>query len=428
MYQATGSRRSCANTATPRPHRLPVHSAHPAAITPAPMTEYQAAVPYPLIAFSWAPPMARTTRTTATTTSAAPSSATTTPAWRTVAGAGTITTASVSVPVGRPWIGLVPVRAVLIVNPNATSTTPAGRDLLAHALESRVSLTVAHTDHRGHAIEIASDAARDGIDVVIVHGGDGTVNEVVNGILGDCGQGQPAGEGPAVGVVPGGAANVFARALGISPDPTEATNQLVDLLDEHRRGRAWRRIGLMDCGERWAVFTAGMGVDGAVVAAVEAQRDKGRKVTASRYIRIAVREMLAGARREPELTLHLPGHDPVSGVHFAFVSNSSPWTYANTRPIWTNPETTFETGVGVFAITSMNVWANLGLVRRMWSRKPQIEAKHLIRDDDLAWVRVTSDTEVACQIDGDYAGLRETMTFTSVPNALGVVAPPAKTL
>ena len=113
----------------------------------------------------------------------------------------------------------VPVRAVLIVNPNATSTTPAGRDLLAHALESRVKLTVAHTDHRGHAIEIARDAARDGIDVVIVHGGDGTVNEVVNGILGECGQDRPCATGPAVGVVPGGSANVFARALGISPDP-----------------------------------------------------------------------------------------------------------------------------------------------------------------------------------------------------------------
>ena len=55
-------------------------------------------------------------------------------------------------------------RAVLIVNPNATSTTPAGRDLLAHALESRVKLTIAHTDSRGHAIDIARDAARDGID------------------------------------------------------------------------------------------------------------------------------------------------------------------------------------------------------------------------------------------------------------------------
>ena len=319
-------------------------------------------------------------------------------------------------------------RAVLIVNPNATSTTAAGRDLLAHALESRVQLTVAHTDHRGHAIEIARDAKHNGIDVVIVHGGDGTVNEVVNGILGDCGQGRPAEGGPAVAVVPGGSANVFARALGISPDPVVATNQLVDLLDGFRRGAPWRRIGLMDCGERWCVFTAGMGVDGAVVAAVEEQRERGRKVTASRYIRVATREMLSSARKEPSLTLHLPGREPIADVHFAFVSNSSPWTYANTRPVWTNPDTTFETGLGIFAVTSMNVWANLRLVGRMVSRNHRIEAKHLIRDDDLAWVRVTSDTPVACQIDGDYAGLRETMTFTQVRDALGVVAPPPKSL
>jgi diacylglycerol kinase family enzyme len=316
------------------------------------------------------------------------------------------------------------VRAVLIVNPNATSTTPAGRDLLAHALESRTKLTVVHTDHRGHAIEIARDAARDGVDVLIIHGGDGTVNEVVNGILGEVGVDGPA---PAVGVVPGGSANVFARALGISPDPIEATNQLVDLLSDYRRRKCWRRIGLMDCGERWAVFTAGMGVDGDVVAAVEAQRDKGRKITAWRYIRVAIRENLAAARKEPSLTLHLPDREPVSGVHFAFVSNSSPWTYANARPVWTNPTTTFETGLGVFATTSMNVWANLRLARQMLSRKARIDAKHLIRDDDLPWLRVTSDTPVACQIDGDFLGPRDEMTFTAVPDALGVVAPPAKT-
>ena len=315
-------------------------------------------------------------------------------------------------------------RAVLIVNPNATSTTPATRDLLAHALESRVKLTVIHTDHRGHAVEIGRQTAAEGVDVLIVHGGDGTVNEVVNGILEVGGPGVAA---PAVGVVPGGSANVFARALGISPDPIEATNQLVDLLSAYRRRKTWRRIGLMDCGERWAVFTAGMGVDGDVVAAVEAQRAKGRKVTASRYIRVAIREMLSSARKDPLLTLHMPGRDPVENVHFAFVSNSSPWTYANTRPVWTNPTTSFETGLGVFAITSMNVWANLQLVRKMLARRPRIDAAHLIRDDDLSQLRVTSTTPVACQIDGDYLGLRETMTFTSVPDALGVVAPPANT-
>ena len=313
-------------------------------------------------------------------------------------------------------------RAVLIVNPNATSTTPAGRDLVAHALESRVGLVVTHTDHRGHAIEIAEAAKRDGTDVIIVHGGDGTVNEVVNGLLGKPGPDRPAADTlPAVAVVPGGSANVFARALGISPDPIEATNQLIDLLGAHRG--AWRRIGLMDCVERWAVFTAGMGVDGDVVAAVEAQRAKGRKVTAGRYIRIAVREMLGSVRDEPLLTVHLPDREPVSGVHFAFVSNASPWTYANARPVWTNPDTTFETGLGVFAVTTTNVAANLLVVRRMLSKKAKIKGKHLIREDNLPWVRITSAEPIACQVDGDFLGMRDDMTFTAVPQALEVVAP-----
>lgn len=315
-------------------------------------------------------------------------------------------------------------RAVLIVNPNATSTTAAGRDLLAHALESRVALTVTHTDHRGHAIEIAERAATDGVDVIIVHGGDGTVNEVVNGLLGKPGNRRPDPAGlPAVAVVPGGSANVFARALGISPDPIEATNQLIDLLGARRAGEPWRRIGLMDCGERWAVFTAGMGVDGDVVAAVETQRAKGRKVTAGRYIRIALREMLTNAREEPRLTVRLPGREPVAGVHFAFVSNASPWTYANTRPVWTNPDTTFDSGLGVFAVKSMNVLANLLLVRRMLSKKARIKARHLLREDDLAWVRVTASEPVSCQVDGDFLGPRDDMTFASVPGALAVVAP-----
>ena len=317
-------------------------------------------------------------------------------------------------------------RAVLIVNPNATSTTPAGRDLLAHALESRVELVVAHTEFGGHAVEIAEAAKRDDVDVIIVHGGDGTVNEVVNGLLGPPGAGRPAPASlPAVAVVPGGAANVFARALGISPDPIEATNQLIDLLSDRRDGVPWRCIGLMDCGERWAVFTAGMGVDGDVVAAVEAQRAKGRKVTAGRYIRIAVREMIGKAGREPQLTLHLPGREPVAGVHFAFISNASPWTYANARPIYTNPDTTFEGGLGLFAITNMNVLANLRVVWQMWSKNPKLAAKHLIRDDDLTWVRITAAEPIACQVDGDFLGMRTDMTFASARDALPVVAPPA---
>jgi len=212
---------------------------------------------------------------------------------------------------------------------------------------------------------------------------------VVNGLLGKPGP-LPLRSLPAVGVVPGGSANVFARSLGIPQDPIDATNLLVDLLSTHRRTGVWRRIGLMDCGERWGVFTAGMGVDGEVVAAVEERRK------------------------------HTTG---VPGVHFVFVSNSSPWTYANKRPVWTNPDTGFETGLGVFATTSMSIWRNLGLVRQMLAKRPKLAAAHLIREDDVAWVRVSSDTPVASQIDGDYIGLREQLTFRSVPDALAVVAP-----
>ncbi|WP_031668571.1 diacylglycerol/lipid kinase family protein, partial [Mycobacterium tuberculosis] len=232
---------------------------------------------------------------------------------------------------------------------------------------------------------------------------------------------------PAVAVVPGGSANVLARALGISADPIAATNQLIQLLDDYGRHQQWRRIGLIDCGERWAVFNAGMGVDAEVVAAVEAERDKGGKVTAWRYIRAAVRAVLACTRREPALTLQLPNRDPITGVHFVFVSNSSPWTYANNRPVWTNPDCRFESGLGVFATTSMKVVPTLRVVRQMFAKQPKFEFNHVINNDDVACLRVTSmGPPIASQFDGDYLGVRETMTFRAVPDALAVVAPPAR--
>jgi diacylglycerol kinase family enzyme len=318
-------------------------------------------------------------------------------------------------------------RAVLIVNPTATSTTPAGRDLLANALRSRLELTVEHTNHGGHGTELAQRAVEDGVDLVVVHGGDGTVSGVVNGLLGRPGS-TPKGPVPAVAVVPGGSANVLARSLGISPDPVAATNQLIQLLDDYRRHQTWRRISLIDCGEHWAVVNAGMGVDAEVVAGVEAQRDKGIKVTALRYWRVAIPITIAFSRREPSLMLELPDRDPVPGVHFVWVSNTSPWTYSNNRPMVTNPGCTFESGLGVFAVDGMKVVPTLRLLAQICTKGPKPNAKQLIRDDDAPCLKVTSTGEpVASQFDGEYLGLRETMTFRTVPDALAVVGPPAKT-
>ncbi len=317
-------------------------------------------------------------------------------------------------------------RAVLIVNPTATSTTPAGRDLLANALKSRLELTVEHTSHRGHGTELAQQAVADGVDLVVVHGGDGTVSGVVNGLLGRPGS-TPAGPVPAVAVVPGGSANVLARSLGIAKDPVAATNQLIQLIDDYRRHQTWRRIGLIDCGEQWAAINAGMGIDAEVVAGVEAQRDRGVKVTPLRYWRVAVPRTIAFSRREPTLTLELPGRDPIPGVHFVWVSNTSPWTYSNNRPMVTNPGCTFESGLGVFALDAMKVLPTLNLVRQILGKGPKPNAKQLVRDDDAPCLKVTSaGAPIASQFDGEYLGLRESMTFRAVPDALAVVAPPAK--
>ncbi|MGC0364879.1 diacylglycerol kinase family enzyme [Rhodococcus sp. 27YEA15] len=314
-------------------------------------------------------------------------------------------------------------RALLIVNPNATSTTAAGRDLLAHALESRVRLTVEHTTHRGHAAELARAAHDDGFGSVIVHGGDGTVNEVVNGLLGTprpaSMKSVPVGPIPTIAVVPGGSANVFARSLGIAPDPVDATNQLIDLLSARTR----RRIGLAHCDNRWFTFNAGMGLDAEVCDAVDAGRKNGEPVTPARYVRSSISAFFRAKRAEPALTVHLPGRDPVPGVHYAFVSNSSPWTFLDTRPVHTNPGTSFDGGLGIFAMTSTRILPSLRVVRQLLAAGAGPKSKILLREDDLESLTIESSRPIGLQMDGDYLGLRSHVTFTSVPEALEVYAP-----
>ncbi|NLE82500.1 MAG: diacylglycerol kinase family lipid kinase [Rhodococcus sp.] len=315
-------------------------------------------------------------------------------------------------------------RALLIVNPNATSTTPAGRDLLAHALSSRVRLSVAQTTHRGHAGELAKRAREEGMGLIIVHGGDGTVNEVVNGLLGppnpDSMQAVTVGPIPPIAVVPGGSANVFARSLGLAPDPVDATNQLIDLLTFRRR----RRIGLAHCDNRWFTFNAGLGWDAAVCEAVDAHRKDGSPASPSRYVRSAIHAYFQRKSAEPTLTVEIPGQDPVDGVHFSFVSNASPWTYLNKREVHTNPGTSYDTGLGVFAMKSTSFFATMRVVRQLLTRGAQPAAKQLFRVDDVPRVRITASEPIGLQMDGDYIGLRTEAEFVSVLDVLDVVAPP----
>jgi len=220
-------------------------------------------------------------------------------------------------------------------------------------------------------------------------------------------------------VIPGGSANVFARSLGLSADPLEATEQVLESLQEGRTSR----IGLGHCDGRWFTFNAGLGLDAQVCEAIDLSRAEGKKVTTARYVRHAVARFFASKRAEPTLTLEMPGSEPVSGVHYAFVSNSSPWTYLESRPVHTNPGTSFDTGLGVFAMTTTRVFPSLRVVRQLLAARGEPASPHLVRADDVARVRARASRPIGLQVDGDYLGLRTEVEFVSVRSILDVVAP-----
>ncbi|CAM2871451.1 diacylglycerol kinase family protein [Skermania piniformis] len=284
-----------------------------------------------------------------------------------------------------------------------------------------MQLTVAHTLHRGHAAELAQWAASNRMDLIVVHGGDGTVNETINGFLPPPELADGQEWAPLLAVLPGGSANVFARSLGISADPVEATNQLLRLLSVG----AHRRIGLGYTDDRWFTFNAGLGLDARVCEVVDAGRSRGRTATPSRYVRTAVREFFREHGSPPRLTVQVGDTNPVNGVHYVFISNSSPWTYLNTRPVHTNPGTTFDGGLGVFAMRTSAVLPTLRMTGQLLAPHAEPKSRKLFRLDDVPSVRVTATEPVPVQVDGDYLGTRERMDFRAFAAALDVVAPAA---
>lgn len=307
-------------------------------------------------------------------------------------------------------------RALLVVNPQATSTTPAGRDVLAHALASELKLDVLLTDYRGHAAEVTAQAVDDGIELVVALGGDGTVNEVVNGMLARGVPGDPA-SAPALAVVPGGSANVFARALGMPRDPVEATGHILNALEEQRT----RLVGLGRAADRWFTFNAGLGLDAEVVAAVERARAQGLEATPMRYARTAVREYVRQRRRPPAMTVEIPGAAPLEDVRLVFVSNTDPWTYLDGRAVRLNPGASFTDGLALFALKNLGMTTIAGVLRQAMRPDGDPRGRHVARQDAVAWVKVRSERPLALQIDGDHLGARTEMEFRAVPRALRVV-------
>jgi diacylglycerol kinase family enzyme len=307
-------------------------------------------------------------------------------------------------------------RAVLVVNPNATATTLRTRDVLAAALSSDLRVDTHETKGRGHAIELATQAVETGADLVVALGGDGTVNEVVNGILS---QGVRPGL-PDLAVVPGGSTNVFARALGMPASAVEATGQILEAL---REGRS-RRIGLGKANDRWFTFCAGLGIDAAVVERVESKRAKGKRSTHSLYVRSAVnRFYVATSRRKPPLRLTAPGLPEPREVYVALVCNTDPWTFLGERPVRPCPDASFDLGLDVLALSRMSTLATLRAAGRFFAKDSHPHSRNaLLLHDQAEFVIESTGGPLPFQVDGDALDHREKLVLTSVPAALRVIS------
>ena len=313
-------------------------------------------------------------------------------------------------------------RAILVVNPKATTTSQRSRDVLVRALRSEVDLTVEYTRRRNHAVALARTAAQQGYELVVTLGGDGTVNEVVNGLMaadpgGDPAQ-PPADRLPALAVVPGGSTNVFARALGLPREWPEGTSVILEAL---RLGRS-RTVGLGLADDRYFTFCAGFGLDAAVIERVERARRKGRVSTPSLYLRSAVNQyFFRSDRRHPAISLERPGEIAESELATVIIQNTAPWTYLGERAVNPNPEASFDLGLDVLALRRLRVPSTTRTVSQILSRHADPRGRQVLRMHDLAEFSLVSDRPQAFQLDGDYLGQREKVRFTSVTAALRVI-------
>ena len=305
------------------------------------------------------------------------------------------------------------VRALLVVNPAATTSTPRSRAVLKRALASEMKVEVVETSHRGHAGALAVRAMREGLDVVVALGGDGTVNEVVNGLLTD----GPKADLPALAVVPGGSTNVFVRSVGLPADPFDATGAILEAL---RAGRS-RRIGLGLADDRYFTFNAGLGFDAEVVHRIEKRRRAGEQTSHARFVRAALTHYVTADRRHPAITLERPGADAVDRIHFALVTNTAPWSYLGERPVQPSPEASFDTGLDIFAPRSLGVLLTLRYVRRALLGPSPLRSRRLLRLHDVAEFTLRASRPMALQLDGDWLGERDSVRFRSVPDVLPVI-------
>ncbi|NND75830.1 MAG: diacylglycerol kinase family lipid kinase [Ilumatobacter sp.] len=304
-------------------------------------------------------------------------------------------------------------KVLLVVNSFASSVTARNTVVVHRRLSQGHDVEIVETNRRGHATRFAHDAARRGIDVVIGFGGDGTLNEVATGI---------AGSDTALGVLPGGSTNVFARTLGMPNDPVAA----VELLARGIDAADFRPIGLGQVNGRYFCFHTGIGFDAAVVQRVERRGTLKRWFGHPLFISAGISTWLAGYdRHEPHFSVSGDGGPPVDDGFFTIVLNTNPYTYLGNRPLDLSEAATLDRGLVAITFTTMSARAILGSLIGALRGGGVRPAAHLDVRTDVSNLTVEHATPFPYQVDGDALGETSRLVFAHVPDAVRLVFPTA---
>jgi diacylglycerol kinase family enzyme len=303
-------------------------------------------------------------------------------------------------------------RMLVIVNPYATTMSDRLKHLVVYALQGRYEVEAIDTQARGHATELCRAAADDGFDVVVAFGGDGTVNEVANGI---------AGSQTPLTVLPGGSNNVFCKMLGIPHDVVDATEHLLRLADRWEP----RAVDLGRVNSRWFTFAAGMGLDASVVERVDRHPQLKARFGAWYYTEAAILTFLRKyVVNPPRLEIEIDG-ERQRGVS-AFFQNGSPYTYFKTRPIDLVEGARLDSGdlAGVM-LTRARPYDVPTVTFRALSGAARI-AKHrgiaAFAGIQEATIRSVDGRPIPIQVDGDHMGDETVVQLSVGRGALRVVS------
>jgi diacylglycerol kinase family enzyme len=304
-------------------------------------------------------------------------------------------------------------RMLVIVNPYATTVSDRLRNLVVYALQSRYSVEAIDTEKRDHATQITREAAGEGYDVVVAFGGDGTVNEAANGLVGS--------ETPLT-VLPGGSTNVWCRTLGIPNDVVDATEHLLRIADDFQP----RRVDLGRVNGRHFVFAAGVGLDASVVQRVDAHPYRKARFGAWYYSAAAVSIFMRRYLVNPPRVRVEANGRTIEGVT-VIVQNSDPFTYFRRRPIRVVEPAGLETGSLSFAVLKSATPLELPtLVPRLLTTRAKTVMRHRQVEGlpELQGARVEGleGRSFPVQVDGDYIGEFDAVEFGVAAGGLLAVA------